>query len=143
MATASLIERCRAPNIQAAYFTRGSGHNEKASTASGQTITTTTSTAWRKSSNQRARRCPSQRSLRTEPARLASSPTAAPTSQCESPKANWSANSNTPRPTILRLRAYPFTREVHDFVKSHERVYVVEQNRDAQMLQLIKLSRPA
>jgi 2-oxoglutarate ferredoxin oxidoreductase subunit alpha len=39
----------------------------------------------------------------------------------------------------LRLRAYPFTREVHDFVKQHERVYVVEQNRDAQMLCLLKL----
>ena len=39
----------------------------------------------------------------------------------------------------LRLRAYPFTREVHDFVKQHERVYVVEQNRDAQMLSLLKL----
>jgi 2-oxoglutarate/2-oxoacid ferredoxin oxidoreductase subunit alpha len=39
----------------------------------------------------------------------------------------------------LRLRAYPFTREVHDFVKSHDRVYVVEQNRDAQMLSLLKL----
>src|SRR6266850_4094443 len=39
----------------------------------------------------------------------------------------------------LRVRAYPFNRELHDFVKNHERVYVVEQNRDAQMLQLIKL----
>jgi 2-oxoglutarate/2-oxoacid ferredoxin oxidoreductase subunit alpha len=39
----------------------------------------------------------------------------------------------------LRLRAYPFTREVHDFVEQHERVYVVEQNRDAQMLNLLKL----
>jgi 2-oxoglutarate ferredoxin oxidoreductase subunit alpha len=39
----------------------------------------------------------------------------------------------------LRLRAYPFTREVHDFVEQHERVYVVEQNRDAQMLSLLKL----
>ena len=39
----------------------------------------------------------------------------------------------------LRLRAYPFTREVHDFVKQHERVYVVEQNRDAQMFSLLKL----
>jgi 2-oxoglutarate ferredoxin oxidoreductase subunit alpha len=39
----------------------------------------------------------------------------------------------------LRLRAYPFTREVHDFVAQHERVYVVEQNRDAQMLSLLKL----
>jgi 2-oxoglutarate/2-oxoacid ferredoxin oxidoreductase subunit alpha len=39
----------------------------------------------------------------------------------------------------LRLRAYPFTREVHEFVRQHERVYVVEQNRDAQMLSLLKL----
>ena len=39
----------------------------------------------------------------------------------------------------LRLRAYPFTREVHDFVKQHDRVYLVEQNRDAQMLSLLKL----
>jgi len=39
----------------------------------------------------------------------------------------------------LRLRAYPFTREVHDFIEQHERVYVVEQNRDAQMLTLLKL----
>jgi len=39
----------------------------------------------------------------------------------------------------LRLKAYPFTREVHDFVEHHERVYVVEQNRDAQMLSLLKL----
>jgi 2-oxoglutarate ferredoxin oxidoreductase subunit alpha len=39
----------------------------------------------------------------------------------------------------LRLRAYPFTREVHDFVKQHDRIYVVEQNRDAQMLNLLKI----
>jgi 2-oxoglutarate ferredoxin oxidoreductase subunit alpha len=39
----------------------------------------------------------------------------------------------------LRLKAYPFTREVHDFIRQHDRVYVVEQNRDAQMLSLLKL----
>jgi 2-oxoglutarate/2-oxoacid ferredoxin oxidoreductase subunit alpha len=39
----------------------------------------------------------------------------------------------------IRLRAYPFTREVHDFIENHERIYVVEQNRDAQMLSLLKL----
>jgi 2-oxoglutarate ferredoxin oxidoreductase subunit alpha len=43
----------------------------------------------------------------------------------------------------LRLRAYPFTREVHNFIEQHDRVYVVEQNRDAQMLSLLKLdARP-
>jgi 2-oxoglutarate ferredoxin oxidoreductase subunit alpha len=43
----------------------------------------------------------------------------------------------------LRLRAWPFNKDVHDFVASHERVYVVEQNRDAQMLSLLKLDLPA
>ena len=37
----------------------------------------------------------------------------------------------------------PFSREVQEFVASHERVYVIEQNRDAQMLSLLKLDLPA
>ena len=43
----------------------------------------------------------------------------------------------------MRLRAYPFTPEVQDFIARHDRVYVVDQNRDAQMLQLLKLELPA
>ncbi|MGC2637590.1 MAG: 2-oxoacid:acceptor oxidoreductase subunit alpha [Acidobacteriaceae bacterium] len=43
----------------------------------------------------------------------------------------------------LRIRAFPFSKEVREFVASHERVYVVEQNRDAQMLSLLKLDLPA
>jgi 2-oxoglutarate ferredoxin oxidoreductase subunit alpha len=39
----------------------------------------------------------------------------------------------------LRIRAYPFTQELRDFVAQHDRVYVVEQNRDAQMLNLLKI----
>ena len=39
----------------------------------------------------------------------------------------------------LRLKAYPFSREVHEFVEQHDRIYLVEQNRDAQMLTLLKL----
>jgi 2-oxoglutarate/2-oxoacid ferredoxin oxidoreductase subunit alpha len=39
----------------------------------------------------------------------------------------------------LRVRAYPFNLAVHEFIAAHERVYVVDQNRDAQMLQLIKM----
>jgi 2-oxoglutarate ferredoxin oxidoreductase subunit alpha len=38
----------------------------------------------------------------------------------------------------LRIRAFPFTQEVADFVAAHDRIYVVEQNRDAQMLNLLK-----
>jgi 2-oxoglutarate ferredoxin oxidoreductase subunit alpha len=43
----------------------------------------------------------------------------------------------------MRIRAYPFAHEIHDFVVSHERVYVVEQNRDAQLASLLKLDLPA
>ena len=43
----------------------------------------------------------------------------------------------------MRIRAYPFAHEIHDFVASHERVYVVEQNRDAQLASLLKLDLAA
>jgi len=39
----------------------------------------------------------------------------------------------------LRLRALPFTPETSAFVADHERVYVVDQNRDGQMYDLIRL----
>jgi 2-oxoglutarate ferredoxin oxidoreductase subunit alpha len=41
--------------------------------------------------------------------------------------------------SYFRLRGYPFNDELVAFIDAHERVYVVEQNRDAQMLQLMKL----
>jgi 2-oxoglutarate ferredoxin oxidoreductase subunit alpha len=41
--------------------------------------------------------------------------------------------------SYFRLRAYPFTEELAKFIDDHERVYVIEQNRDAQLLQLMKL----
>jgi 2-oxoglutarate ferredoxin oxidoreductase subunit alpha len=43
----------------------------------------------------------------------------------------------------MRIRAYPFAHEIHDFVASHERIYVIEQNRDAQLASLLKLDLPA
>ncbi|VUX55971.1 Pyruvate flavodoxin/ferredoxin oxidoreductase domain protein [uncultured Woeseiaceae bacterium] len=38
-----------------------------------------------------------------------------------------------------RVKAFPFTQSVVDFVDKHERVYVVEQNRDAQLRSLLML----
>jgi 2-oxoglutarate ferredoxin oxidoreductase subunit alpha len=38
-----------------------------------------------------------------------------------------------------RVKAFPFTEAVRDFVEKHERVYVVEQNRDAQLRTLLML----
>jgi len=41
--------------------------------------------------------------------------------------------------SYLRLRAYPFTGELAEFCERHDHVYVVEQNRDAQMAALMRL----
>jgi 2-oxoglutarate ferredoxin oxidoreductase subunit alpha len=43
----------------------------------------------------------------------------------------------------LRVRAFPFADSVQEFVASHDRIYVVEQNRDAQLASLLKLDLPA
>jgi 2-oxoglutarate ferredoxin oxidoreductase subunit alpha len=37
----------------------------------------------------------------------------------------------------LRVRAFPFAESVSDFVAAHDQVFLVEQNRDAQMMKLI------
>jgi 2-oxoglutarate/2-oxoacid ferredoxin oxidoreductase subunit alpha len=37
----------------------------------------------------------------------------------------------------MRIRSFPFTQEVADFIESHEIVFVIEQNRDAQMRTLL------
>jgi len=41
--------------------------------------------------------------------------------------------------SYLRLKAFPFTRELRDFLERHARVYLVEQNRDAQMAALMRM----
>jgi 2-oxoglutarate ferredoxin oxidoreductase subunit alpha len=41
--------------------------------------------------------------------------------------------------SYLRLKAYPFNKDLAEFIRRHQRVYVIEQNRDAQMLGLMRL----
>ena len=45
--------------------------------------------------------------------------------------------------SYLRLRGYPFADSIGEFIAQHDRVYVVEQNRDAQMLSLLRMDYPA
>ena len=41
--------------------------------------------------------------------------------------------------SYFRLRAYPFTDELTAFIDRHARVYVVDQNRDAQLVALLRM----
>ncbi len=43
------------------------------------------------------------------------------------------------RAGYLRLKAWPFPASVSDFIDRHERVYVIDQNRDAQLFSMLKL----
>jgi 2-oxoglutarate/2-oxoacid ferredoxin oxidoreductase subunit alpha len=43
---------------------------------------------------------------------------------------------------FLRLRAVPFTQEVTEFINKYDQIFVVEQNRDGQMHQLLTIAYP-
>jgi 2-oxoglutarate/2-oxoacid ferredoxin oxidoreductase subunit alpha len=49
------------------------------------------------------------------------------------------ASENGVKTSYLRLRAYPFTDDLPEFVHACDRVYVVEQNRDGQMFSLLRM----
>ena len=39
----------------------------------------------------------------------------------------------------IRIKAFPFNKTVEDFIASHDKVFVIEQNRDAQMKSLLMI----
>ena len=41
--------------------------------------------------------------------------------------------------SYLRVRAYPFNEGILKFIDAHDRIYIVEQNRDAQLAMLLRL----
>ncbi|NLG99413.1 MAG: 2-oxoacid:acceptor oxidoreductase subunit alpha [Chloroflexi bacterium] len=43
---------------------------------------------------------------------------------------------------FMRVRAVPFTDDVEQFIRDHDRVYVVEINRDGQLAQLLTITMP-
>ena len=40
---------------------------------------------------------------------------------------------------LLRVRGFPFGREISDFIEAHERIFIVEQNVNAQLRTLIQV----
>jgi 2-oxoglutarate/2-oxoacid ferredoxin oxidoreductase subunit alpha len=126
----------------AAYFTRGTGHNEKAQY-------TERPDDYFNNMERLSKKFEGARSLvpRPEVVQTGRSPIgliAFGTSDFATRESRDQLKKEFGLDTdYLRLRAYPFPREVHEFVASHERVYVIEQNRDAQMLSLLKLDLQA
>ena len=122
----------------AAYFTRGSGHNDKAGYSERPDD-------YVRNMDRLAKKFETAR--RFVPAPVKEVNGTSPIGIIAYGTTHWAlveANDQLKKEhgiaaDYLRLRAYPFTQDVHEFIKNHDRVYVVEQNRDAQMLELLKL----
>jgi 2-oxoglutarate ferredoxin oxidoreductase subunit alpha len=122
----------------AAYFTRGSGHNEKA-------VYSERPDDYESNMLRLARKFDTAKTLVPKPIlqgtgkekvgiiAFGTSHWAVIESRDQLERENEIATD------YLRVRAFPFTQDIHDFVAQHDRVYVVEQNRDSQMLNLLKI----
>jgi 2-oxoglutarate ferredoxin oxidoreductase subunit alpha len=121
-----------------AYFTRGSGHNEKAQYSER-------ADDYANNLDRLARKFETARTLVPKPevdtsAKAKIGLIAYGTTHWALIEARDQLKQEAGIETsYLRLRAYPFTTEVMQFIDTHDRVYVVEQNRDAQMLSLLKM----
>jgi 2-oxoglutarate ferredoxin oxidoreductase subunit alpha len=40
---------------------------------------------------------------------------------------------------VMRIRGFPFDEDVREFIESHERIFVIEQNRDGQLRSLLAI----
>jgi 2-oxoglutarate/2-oxoacid ferredoxin oxidoreductase subunit alpha len=127
---------------KAAYFTRGSGHNDAAGyTEKPDEYQAIMERLLRKFENAR-KAVPAPIAVKDGTSKIGilafGSSDFAVQESLDQIKKEYKADVD-----YMRIRAYPFAHEIHDFVASHERVYVVEQNRDAQMASLLKLDLPA
>jgi 2-oxoglutarate ferredoxin oxidoreductase subunit alpha len=122
----------------AAYFTRGSGHNEKAQyTEREDDYIHNMDRLAHKFETIRKQMPPPAVRLR-EGAQIGfvavGSSDYAVRESCDQLRDGYGIEAS-----YLRLKAYPFTEEMKAFIRQHERVYVVDQNRDAQLATLMRL----
>ncbi|MGH9721817.1 MAG: 2-oxoacid:acceptor oxidoreductase subunit alpha [Bryobacteraceae bacterium] len=122
----------------AAYFTRGSGHNESAQYSEREDD-------YANNMDRLARKFESIRSAVLPPVadynpQASIGIVACGTTHHALVESRYQLSQEFHCETsYLRLRAYPFNNDLIDFIRRHERVYVIDQNRDAQLLALMRL----
>jgi 2-oxoglutarate ferredoxin oxidoreductase subunit alpha len=125
----------------AAYFTRGTGHDENARY-------TEDSVPWEANMARLKKKYDTARTLVPKPViQKTKGATIGIITYGSSAPAVEEAQvllkqDDGPKSNTLQLRALPCTAEVHDFVKKHERVYVVEANRDGQLCEILSAVMP-
>ena len=126
------------PHPAAAYFTRGSGHNDKAGyTEREDDYINNVDRLSHKFESIRKASLPPVADY-SEKASIGF--VAAGTSHYAVDESRFLLRKEHGLETsYLRLRSYPFGQELLDFIRRHDRVYVVDQNRDEQLLALMRL----
>lgn len=125
---------------QAAYFTRGTGHNE-----AGQYSEKPQD--YEANMKRLARKFETAKTLVPQPI-MSLTPEAKIGLLCfgSTQEALLEAQAELRQKGVasssLRLRALPLSAEVEEFLKAHDRVYVIEQNRDAQLMTILRGEMP-
>src|SRR5262245_44009330 len=125
----------------ASYFTRGSGHNEKAAYSERPDDYKNNMDRLNKKFEGARKHVPQPEVIYAPGAKVGYLAFGTTHWAIIESRDQLSKEYNTPI-SYFRLRALPFTDELVEFIKKHDRVYVVEQNRDGQMAMLIKLELP-
>jgi 2-oxoglutarate ferredoxin oxidoreductase subunit alpha len=126
----------------AAYFTRGSGHNEQAEyTERPEDYVRIPDRLARKIENSRIFVPPSaiENGVNAEIGIVAYGTTHHAIDECR----DQLRTEHGIETDYLRIRALPFSPEVKAFIERHEKIFVVEQNRDGQIRSILSLDYPA
>jgi len=122
----------------AAFFTRGSGHNENAAYTEREEDYVNNVDRLRRKFETMRRHVPEPETVDTPGNRigLVSYGTSryAAEESCDQLSTEYGISADR-----LRLKAYPFTPALARFVEEHDRIYVIDQNRDGQLLTLMRM----
>jgi 2-oxoglutarate ferredoxin oxidoreductase subunit alpha len=122
----------------AAYFARGTGHNEMA-------VYSERSEDWIKNMQRLHRKLETARHLlprpvtQTTPGSKVGLITFGSNEPAVLEARDWLAHKHGIQSDYLRVRALPLLEDVHRFVLEHERVYVLENNFDGQLYQVLNM----
>jgi 2-oxoglutarate ferredoxin oxidoreductase subunit alpha len=124
----------------AAYFARGTGHNEKA-------VYSEDPDDWVNNMNRILRKFETAREMAPEPIADVNDEAdigiiAFGTTKYAIEEARDRLTEDEVSTSFLRLRALPINKTAAQFVADHERVYVIEMNRDGQMHKILQTEMP-
>ncbi len=126
---------------EAAYFTRGSGHNDKAQYSERPDD-------YVNNVDRLARKFEHMRTKMPAPEVIVN-PKASVGVLCCGTSLHAAEESRDQlgreygfETSYYRVRAFPFHTELEEFIDRHDRVYIIDQNRDGQLYSLIKLDSP-